>query len=125
MASKEKDKRVRRRFFYYSLTGYYLDPLDNSLKNCDNIAATVKKALRNIHGLKYSDKDFKKLQIIRFLDDWAYQANVRQQISETKINEEMKPFENKLKEVFNVNFKAKYSFPWNRLFEIEVQIEFN
>ena len=74
---------------------------------------------------KYSDKDFKKLQLIRFLDDWAYQANVRQQISETKINEEMKPFENKLKEVFNVNFKAKYSFPWNRLFEIEVQIEFN
>lgn len=74
---------------------------------------------------KYSDKDFKKLQLIRFLDDWAYQANVRQQISETKINEEMKPFEDRLKEVFNVNFKAKYSFPWNRLFEIEVQIEFN
>lgn len=74
---------------------------------------------------KYSDKDFKKLQLIRFLDDWAYQANVRQQISEPKITDEMKPFENKLKEVFNIDFNTKYSFPWNRLFEIEVQIEFN
>ncbi len=72
----------------------------------------------------YSDRDFKKLELIRFLDDWAYQANVRQQIKETKINEEMKPFEDKLKEIFNVDFKAKYSFPWNRLFEIEVQIDF-
>ena len=74
---------------------------------------------------KYSDKDFKKLQLIRFLDDWAYQANVRQQNNEPKITDEMKPFENKLKEVFNVDFNTKYSFPWNRLFEIEVQIEFN
>lgn len=72
----------------------------------------------------YSDRDFKKLELIRFLDDWAYQANVRQQIKETKINEEMKPFEDKLKEIFNVDFNAKYSFPWNRLFEIEVQIDF-
>lgn len=74
---------------------------------------------------KYSDKDFKKLQLTRFLDDWAYQANVRQQISEPKITDEMKPFENMLKEVFNIDFSTKYSFPWNRLFEIEVQIEFN
>ena len=74
---------------------------------------------------KYSDKDFKKLQLIRFLDDWAYQANVRQQITETKIDKEMKPFEDRLKEVFEVDFNAKYSFPWNRLFEIEVQVEFN
>ena len=74
---------------------------------------------------KYSDKDFKKLQIIRFLDDWAYQANVRQQITETKIDKEMKPFEDRLKVVFGVNFNTKYSFTWNRLFEIEVQIEFN
>lgn len=72
----------------------------------------------------YSDRDFKKLELIRFLDDWAYQANIRQQIKETKINEEMKPFEDKLKEIFNVDFNAKYSFPWNRLFEIEVQIDF-
>ena len=74
---------------------------------------------------KYSDKDFKKLQIIRFLDDWAYQANIRQQISETKIDKEMKPFEDRLKVAFGVDFNTKYSFPWNRLFEIEVQVEFN
>ena len=74
---------------------------------------------------KYSEKAFKKLQLIRFLDDWAYQANVRQQIKEPKILDEMKPFENELKKVFNIDFKTTYSFPWNRLFEIEVQIELN
>jgi len=74
---------------------------------------------------KYNKKAFTKLQLIRFLDDWAYQANVRQQIQNPYINNEMSNFENKLKSVLNTDFKTKYSFPWNRLFEIEVDIEFN
>ncbi len=72
---------------------------------------------------KYDEKAFKKLQLIRFLDDWAYQANVRQQIKSPSITNEMTDFENKLKSVFNIDFKTKYSFTWNRLFEIEVNVE--
>ena len=39
-------------------------------------AAKVKYFAKN-----YNDAAFKKLQTVRFLDDWAYQANVRQQLS--------------------------------------------
>ena len=74
---------------------------------------------------KYNIDNFKKLQITRFLDDWAYQANVRQTLTNTDILQlaaEMKPFEQKVKELLNVDFEAKYSFPWNRLFEVEVKL---
>lgn len=71
--------------------------------------------------------NFKKVQSIRFLDDWAYQANVRQNLksylTEPNINELKKqliPFEEKIKEKFGINFDTKYSYPWNRFFEIEV-----
>lgn len=73
----------------------------------------------------YDEKAFKKLQLIRFLDDWAYQANVRQQIKTPLITDEMIDFENKLKTIFKVAFETDYSFPWNRLFEIEVNLELN
>ena len=74
---------------------------------------------------KYDEKTFKKLQLIRFLDDWAYQANVRQQIKTPAITGEMDIFEKDLKSIFNTDFETKYSFPWNRLFEIEVSVELN
>ena len=73
---------------------------------------------------KYNDLAFRKLQMIRFLDDWAYQANVRGMInSPCDIKELMRPYEEALAEVFGEIFpagKIKYSFPWNRKFETEV-----
>ena len=69
----------------------------------------------------YNDIAFKKVQMIRFLDDWAYQANVRQQISQPcNINPYMKPFEQKISKILDIPIKNEYSFPWNRLFEVEV-----
>ena len=75
-----------------------------------------------------SDKNnaFKKLQVVRFLDDWAYQANVRQALKSTDVEElkdKMCEFEQVIKKVLNIDFSTSYSFPWNRLFE--VKIEFN
>lgn len=73
---------------------------------------------------KYNDTAFKKVQMVRFLDDWAYQANIRQQITEpTNINPLMKPFEQKVSEILNLPIRNEYSFPWNRLFEVEVTDE--
>lgn len=72
---------------------------------------------------KYNEKAFKKLQITRFLDDWAYQANVRQQLEKPNIEkttELMKDFEKILEKVLNTNIAVNYKFPWERLFEVEV-----
>ena len=72
---------------------------------------------------KYDEKAFKKLQTIRFLDDWAYQANVRRNIEKPcNIEKQMFPFYKNIaislkEEMTNVC----YSYPWNRKFEIEIK----
>ena len=78
---------------------------------------------------KYNEEAFKKLQLVRFLDDWAYQANVRRQIEEPcDISKLMKPFEEKLLKIFNhstlsfPDLGVEYRFPWNRKFEVEVDL---
>ena len=72
----------------------------------------------------YNNNAFLRLQTIRFLDDWAYQANVRSMIeSPCDIKGLMKPYEEKLSGVFNYDCSAaSYSYPWNRKFEIEVNL---
>lgn len=73
----------------------------------------------------YNEENFEKLQITRFLDDWAYQANVRQMLKTTDENELktlMKEYEKILEKFLNTNIDVKYSFPWHRLFEVEVWI---
>lgn len=72
----------------------------------------------------YNDTAFKKVQMVRFLDDWAYQANVRQQISEPcNIQPMMKPYEEKISQILDLEIRNEYFFPWNRLFEVEVSDE--
>ena len=73
---------------------------------------------------RYNEEAFKKLQVIRFLDDWAYQANVRNSISSPQdISKGMKPFEENVFDVLKLSstHKLKYIYPWNRKFEIEVK----
>ena len=70
---------------------------------------------------EYDDKAFKKVQMIRFLDDWAYQANVRQMIDKPQdIKNYMKQFEDKISKVLDIEIKNNYTYPWDRLFEVEV-----
>ena len=74
---------------------------------------------------KYNPENFKKLQVTRFCDDWAYQANVRQMLKTTDENELnilMKEFEPLIFDVLKTKFDVKYSYPWNRLFEVEVWV---
>ncbi len=66
----------------------------------------------------YDDNAFKNLQITRFLDDWAYQANARQ----TKLSD-IKNFEEKVFKLVGKCANLSYKRPWNRTFEVE--IEFN
>ncbi len=77
----------------------------------------------------YNDDAYKKLQIIRYLDDWAYQANVREQIEEPcDIKDMMKPFEDRIINKLYADEECPYSninykYPWNRKFEIEVSVK--
>ena len=74
---------------------------------------------------KYDENAFKKLQMIRFLDDWAYQANVRGEIEKPcEISGLMKPFEEELLEFMCIAnpLVIKYIYPWNRKFEVEVAL---
>lgn len=82
----------------------------------------------------YKEDAFKKLQLVRLLDDWAYQANVRQLLKGTgnrkqeteprpdvrKLQKAMQPYENKLDKILGIKPKIKYMFPWKRFFEVEV-----
>lgn len=76
----------------------------------------------------YNDIAFKKLQLIRYLDDWGYQANVRAEIKEPcDIKDLMKPYEEKImNKLFNgVDYPRQidYIYPWDRKFEIEIEIK--
>lgn len=78
----------------------------------------------------YNEEAFKKVQIIRFLDDWAYQANLRKYLKNTckkpdtdELKKVMLPFEKLLNKKFGTNYEnISYGFPWNRFFEVEVKI---
>ena len=89
--------------------------------------------LTRIYGTAFAKKRkelinkylFDKLQVIRFLDDWAYQANVRGRIEvPCDISEQMNPFEEKLLRIFGQEdiFKVKYIYPWDRKFEVEISL---
>lgn len=84
------------------------------------ICGAIVKWMNKISNMQ-NDESFKKLQVVRFLDDWAYQANVRQ-VGTMQIAELMKPFEKKVFEQFDVEYSVNYSFPWNRLFEVEIEL---
>lgn len=92
---------------------------------CGAIVFKWAKMQNNVGKDFYFGRDFLKLQTVRLLDDWAYQANVRQQLTspdEKLVKELMKPYEEKVFEVLGVNYDISYKFPWNRLFEVEVCI---
>ena len=102
---------------FYGYSGW-----NTSANSLGSLLASVKIRW---NAKKFNISAFKKLQMIRFLDDWAYQANVRGMInSPCNIKDLMKPFEKRLSATFmpDDNIKISYSFPWERKFEIEVAL---
>ncbi len=74
---------------------------------------------------KYNEEAFKRLQMVRFLDDWAYQANVRVDINAPcDISELMRPFEEKILNILGYEklLQPKYIYPWDRKFEVEIAL---
>ena len=97
----------------------------------NTLGSAISSAL-TYYGSKRPNKNaFQLLQLTRFLDDWAYQANVRSQIrddkenlSNTVLKAKMAPFEKVIFDKFDVKkMNVEYKFPWDRFFEIEVNLK--
>ena len=114
-ADKIFDRGFDKNFFGYSAWNTSANSLGSLI-----CAAKVKYLSK-----QYNGEAFRKLQAVRFLDDWAYQANVRQQLECPDVHDvsiKMKKYEDKVCEILDFYGEIKYKFPWNRLFEIEVDI---
>lgn len=94
---------------FYGFCGY------NTSAN--TIGCAIFVAITKFSAKNYDDLSFRKLQFIRFMDDYAYQANIRQS------GGQFKEFEKKINAFLKTEFKnVKFSYPWKRSFEIEITV---
>lgn len=104
--------------------------------SANTLGSLICAAVVRFYAKEFNEEAFKKLQMVRFLDDWAYQANVRQALKRNglgnstnvrpdvrKLAKLMQPFEKKLEKLFDFKSEYKYKFPWKRFFEVEVIIK--
>ena len=128
------DKNLIEQLFKYGINNLYGYCGYNTSAN--TIGCTILEAIVKFFALQkgtYNKNAFKKLHLIRFLDDWAYQAISRKYVRESKFNFR-RALEEKYEELNNnaliiekfLNYdpkKIEYSLPWDRSFEIRINIE--
>ena len=121
-ANGADNKFVEELFKAYALPQYGYAGWNTSANTLGSLIAGIKVKFK---AKKYNDFTFKKLQLIRFLDDWAYQANVRAKIdSPCDIKIFMKPYEDIIIQKLSLSKKQlniQYAFPWNRKFVVEIK----
>ncbi len=66
--------------------------------------------------------EFNRCLLTRFLDDYAYQGEIRcPEITEEEVNERMKPFIKRFSDLLGLsNLKVDFKLPWQRSFEVEI-----
>lgn len=119
---------VKSLFKKINLENFYGYSAWNTTGN--TLGSGISVALTYFNAKDRNKEAFEKLQTVRFLDDWAYQANVRakirnnnQNLTNNIIKNEMSEFENVISKKFNQQkLNAKYTFPWHRFFEIRVEV---
>lgn len=101
---------------FYGYAGW-----NTSANTLGTILATIKVKW---NSEKYNHDAFKRLQTIRFLDDWAYQANIRINGQTRPIEDLMKPYEAILSKYLEYKPTSQiiYPYPWNRSFEVEISL---
>lgn len=72
----------------------------------------------------FNEEFFKKCLLVRFLDDYAYQAKIRhKKVTESEINEKIKPYAEKFSIILGLNdIKVQCKLPWKRSFEVEIEL---
>jgi len=102
--------------------------------SANTIGSSLCIAVNTALALKYgtfNETAFTRLMAVRLLDDWAYQANIRKAVRagipnfKEALNEHIVDFdgyEKKIAKFLDFKFECKYSLPWNRSFEIEIDI---
>ena len=115
------DNSFIKNLFNHKLPEYGYSGWNTSANTIGSLLAGIKAKYM---AKEYNDSAFKKLQLIRLLDDWAYQANVRGKINTPcDIKKLMTPFEQKIFNKLELpETNIKYTYPWNRKFEIEIVI---
>lgn len=117
------DKKFNENLLSYS--GYNTSANTIGSAICFGITTYLAKKTNNLNK-----ENHKNLLAIRFLDDWGYQANIRKFVQESKdfnkalsdnLNN-LKTFEDKVKKYLNHDFVTHYNLPWNRSFEIEINL---
>ena len=72
----------------------------------------------------FSVTALKEALFVRFADDWAYQAIVRDELKSPDLSEvkaKMSPYLQTIAQALDYHpSRIGLAFPWNRLFEIEV-----
>ena len=104
--------------------------------SANTIGCAILTALVKFLAIKnnsFNEESFKKTQFIRLLDDWVYQAIIRKSVRENAPNfkekldekkEELNIYANKISSFLNYfPQKITYSLPWNRSFEIRIEIK--
>ena len=95
----------------------------------NTLGSAISAAVTKYIADSYSEKAFKRLQVVRLLDDWAYQANVRKKMKELKnidptiLKTEMQSYYEKVKKILHYGGIADFSYPWERFFEIEITLK--
>lgn len=96
----------------------------------NTLGSVISAAIIKYHANLYNEKAFKRLQLIRLIDDWAYQANIRKKIKEeiksldtNFLKKEMEPYVRRVKNLLNIKNEIDFKYPWSRFFEIEVLLK--
>ncbi len=97
---------------------------NTSANTLGSLLFSLKVVLNSKKNGSFNSVAFKKLMLTRFLDDWAYQANVRQMLNSVDnklLSDKMSVYAKELQKYFYVDARISYSFPWGRLFEVEIE----
>lgn len=72
----------------------------------------------------FNEDAFKKCLVVRFLDDYAYQAKIRhKKVTRIEINEKIKPYAQTFSKLFDLSdIKVNCCLPWKRSFEVEIEL---
>ncbi len=102
----------------------------NAVGSALAVGAACVYARSSVEGL--NDLMRKKVLFMRLMDDWAYQTEVRKEISldetlaqqQEKLSILMKGYAAKLANVLEFQPRAiEYKLPWNRTFEVEINLD--